>query len=652
MWVNGCGAVVVDGCHPPPTLAVSPPKPPVTIKGTLVSAYGDTVCENQEVLQPTSTAEVAAAVKAYYKSNSPGNPVKIRVVTRSRGFNASDGYRQLGFHDRSGFACAKGGTSKTKTITLLTQNMRSVLGKNGVNVKVQPGMTVAELQVYATANNLTVPLGTMPGYADLTIGGLVATGAHGFGGKGNSNVADIVKVITFVDGTGKINRVGRNSRVGRGLAGGLGMLGVMTEITLQLQPGLGKARTWSTGARSDKNMAQELQDLWDKHSNMLIYWRPDIAQYKVVISEVVPSSTPFDPPFISTDLTPVGGFVKPGNDDSQQRTGQLITAVHLDVPTANFSKALCLGFGATILDANQFGWILGFKQGSGGVPEPVILDNATGLTNRVQNSDCDNPGTPQSGTGGCFFEPAAWERIHAKELAAMQTPDPTKLTPSFSFEEAEFTLNRKNLSAFIEDGKLMASKLLPGVCWPGSFFVMRTGGPTSDHIGPQFGSSSDRFLWVEYAQFRPNIPLDPTGQQAKPRLQKKASALQEYWEQLMVCKYKARPHWGKCWSRVFTSKACPIKDLYPASNWATQLSLQQQYDPAKLFETSMLSAVIEGGVEKPAELPFCTNELGCYCTKDSECGTTGVPIGPGPLCCQTAPTGMSPYKVCLPCTSS
>lgn len=71
-----------------------------------------------------------------------------------------------------------------------------------------------------------------------------------------------MKVITFVDGTGKINRVGRNSRVGRGLAGGLGMLGVMTEITLQLQPGLGKARTWSTGARSDKNMAQELQDLW------------------------------------------------------------------------------------------------------------------------------------------------------------------------------------------------------------------------------------------------------------------------------------------------------------------------------------------------------------------------------------------------------
>jgi FAD/FMN-containing dehydrogenase len=49
-------------------------------------------------------------------------------------------------------------------------------------------MTVTELQRYATSQSLTVPLGVMPGYADLTIGGLLATGAHGFGGNGNSNV--------------------------------------------------------------------------------------------------------------------------------------------------------------------------------------------------------------------------------------------------------------------------------------------------------------------------------------------------------------------------------------------------------------------------------------------------------------------------------
>lgn len=74
--------------------------------------------------------------------------------------------------------------------------------------------------------------------------------------------ADIVTHIKFVDGTGKIRQTARSSNIGRGLAGGLGMLGVITEVTLQLQPGLGKTRSWGTGIRSDANMAAELLGLW------------------------------------------------------------------------------------------------------------------------------------------------------------------------------------------------------------------------------------------------------------------------------------------------------------------------------------------------------------------------------------------------------
>jgi hypothetical protein len=50
------------------------------------------VCADQEIEQPTSTAEVAAAVKKYYDMSS-STPVKIRVVTRARDFSAADGYR-------------------------------------------------------------------------------------------------------------------------------------------------------------------------------------------------------------------------------------------------------------------------------------------------------------------------------------------------------------------------------------------------------------------------------------------------------------------------------------------------------------------------------------------------------------------------------
>jgi hypothetical protein len=65
---------------------------------------------------------------------------------------------------------------------------------------------------------------------------------------------------------------------------------------------------------------------------------------------------------------------------------------------------------------------------------------------------------------------------------------------------------------------------------------MRTGAATSDHIAPQAGSAGERFMWVEFAQFRSNMPLNQQQQGPKPRLQKKTSALQEYYEQLMACK--------------------------------------------------------------------------------------------------------------------
>jgi hypothetical protein len=50
------------------------------------------------------------------------------------------------------------------------------------------GLAVTELLRHTTRNNLTVPLGVLPNYADLTIGGLLATGAHGIGGSGQANM--------------------------------------------------------------------------------------------------------------------------------------------------------------------------------------------------------------------------------------------------------------------------------------------------------------------------------------------------------------------------------------------------------------------------------------------------------------------------------
>jgi hypothetical protein len=94
--------------------ALSPLTPPQTVTGTPESAYGDTICNEQEIVVPTSTAEVAAAVSFYYNmqpqsiggpAGSGGVPVKMRVVSRARGFSASDGYRWAGDSRASGWLC-------------------------------------------------------------------------------------------------------------------------------------------------------------------------------------------------------------------------------------------------------------------------------------------------------------------------------------------------------------------------------------------------------------------------------------------------------------------------------------------------------------------------------------------------------------------
>lgn len=66
--------------------------------------------------------------------------------------------------------------------------MRNVLDREGTFVTVQAGMTMSDLIAYANSQQLTIPLGTVPAYTDLTVGGLLSTGGHGNGPKGANAV--------------------------------------------------------------------------------------------------------------------------------------------------------------------------------------------------------------------------------------------------------------------------------------------------------------------------------------------------------------------------------------------------------------------------------------------------------------------------------
>lgn len=73
--------------------------------------------------------------------------------------------------------------SNVTSVTLLLQNMSKVLAvdKAGYRMRVQAGMLVTQLLKEATAAGMSVPLGAVPAFGDLSLGGVLATGAHGTG---------------------------------------------------------------------------------------------------------------------------------------------------------------------------------------------------------------------------------------------------------------------------------------------------------------------------------------------------------------------------------------------------------------------------------------------------------------------------------------
>lgn len=94
----------------------------------------------------------------------------------------------LGFTERPGFSCPTDTSPGARTAVLATSSMRRVLSRKGHFVTVQAGMTQTELINYANSQQLTLPLGVLPAYNDLTVGGMLSTGAHAQGPQGSSNL--------------------------------------------------------------------------------------------------------------------------------------------------------------------------------------------------------------------------------------------------------------------------------------------------------------------------------------------------------------------------------------------------------------------------------------------------------------------------------
>jgi len=177
------------------------------------------------------------------------------------------------------------------SIGVLLGGMNKVLSvdKERHLMRVQSGMTIKQLLDEATARGMSVPLGSVTAFADLMVGGVLLTGAHGSNYRGKSNLGDLLQDLTWVDARGETRHSARDSVEGRAIVGGLGLLGVLTEVTLLLGPP-SNTRFSTVWKKDDGSIAADIFEMLKATPRMLIVWRPDLHKYNAVRLEEVPLS--------------------------------------------------------------------------------------------------------------------------------------------------------------------------------------------------------------------------------------------------------------------------------------------------------------------------------------------------------------------------
>ena len=124
--------------------------------------------------------------------------------------------------------------STENQVSLKEMNKVVLLDKAANTVTIEAGMKYGELAPYLHQNGYALHnLASLP---HITVAGSCATGTHG-SGVHNGNLSTGIAAIEFVNAAGEVvNLSKKNGEAFQGAVVGLGALGVVTKLTLDLQP--------------------------------------------------------------------------------------------------------------------------------------------------------------------------------------------------------------------------------------------------------------------------------------------------------------------------------------------------------------------------------------------------------------------------------
>ncbi|KAI9093925.1 hypothetical protein K1719_026923 [Acacia pycnantha] len=532
----------------------SPPDDPVQCRSgntdcTITNAFGAfpdrSTCRASQVLHPTTEQELVSVVASASKSNT-----KVKAATRYS-------------HSVPKLACPEGQDG----IIISTNKLNHVVkvDMESRRMTVESGVLLRDLINEAAKNGLALP--NTPSWWGITVGGLLATGAHGSSlwGKGSAvheyvESLRIVTPATAEEGYAKVRSLSESDEELDAAKVSLGVLGVVSQVTLQLEPMFKRALTYVEN--NDSDLAQELVRFGKDHEFGDIWWSPSQkkALYRVDdrVSIKRSGNGLYDfIPFRSA-LSAILAATR-GTEELQEKTrdanGKCIRA---KLVTGALKTA---AYGLT----NNGVLFTGY---------PVV-----GPNNRMQSS------------GTCLDS--------LEDGKTTICPWDSRLRLQFFYLTA-FSISLSKVPSFIKDVKnlveleprsLCALELYNGI-------LMRYVKASSAYLG-----KTEDVVDFDITYFRSKDPLTP-------RL---FEDIYEEIEQIGLFKYGGLPHWGKNRNVAFKE----VINKYP--NADKFLSVKRKYDPHGIFSSEWTDQIL--GLREGVMIlkDGCALEGLCICSDDSHC---------------------------------